>query len=66
MKEKILSQMKFKKPWQKIDKDYLPEMKHIVPDVELSDAAIKEIGVAERSDGVYEYQDIRIYLKVKE
>ena len=66
MKEKILQKMTFKKPYQKIDPQYHPELKHIIPDCELIDAFIKEVGVVERDDGIYEYQDLRVYLKVKE
>ena len=42
-----------------------PKLNHITPDMELTDAYIKEIGVVDRGGEIQQYQLIKIYLKIK-
>ena len=61
--EKTLSKKKID---QIIKKRVHPVLNHVTPDMELTDAYIKEIGVVERGGEIYQYQLIKIYLKVKD
>jgi len=48
MKEKMIYQEGYRKPYVEISKDYLPECKHISDEFKCTEAKIMKVGIIER------------------
>ena len=63
MRDKILYEEGYKKPYLEIKKHLLPKCAHLTEGFKCVEARIMKGGVIERDKTRLEFQDIRIYLK---
>ena len=63
MKEKMVYQEGYKKPYPGIAPEFLPKCSHVHASYECFEARIMKAGVVERGGDKFEFQDVRLYFK---
>jgi hypothetical protein len=63
MKEKLITAVKYKKPYPELTNPTLPYLEN---DAYVSDSRLMGVGKVSRNGVELEYQDIRVYIKFKD